>query len=1084
MEKHLTHIDNLFKEGLGSYSETPPPSVWDALEERLDKDDKKKPGFFLRRWFFVTLAIVGVIGTLMAWKRDGDATTIFNNAAASANTNNAEAATHTAIANENISSIGGSAHQLTATQSGNTRNNVHLKHKSNHNSPNQSLTNEKSTYNNKQENLASAADRVKGENKPVETTAKNTTGNNGLEGLMASADVTAPAQDVPHEATKQQVIKYIVKNSIKNNIEVAETTPVTETIINGPGSTISEPGDEDDVTFGKPSGASAFTSPSRNTATINSNFHKPTTYAAPSSNGRKIEKNSLKTQAVAQRKQARHSRQTLAIAGTAELANVDKKHSFNSRTKVNSNSRSENKTANVELASVNDSKHGEKPSSTNRKQSERLLASNSGVSKSTIDKATSLNAAHGNKLEQRSTKVTATTITPNKINITEKTEKVNRTSTSAIVNNSGSKVGTGAEALAKTSVIPKEKVAENAKVNATKRVAQATTVSAHENAAETKEKTALAQGERKHNRRVVHTVTVAQNQATGTTSVSGKSKLNNEVAIASSNPKSNAVAKHNKVKVNGASKAATGDKINGDIATATTNATTRNKTVSAANATNTLAATEVSKQQIDAKKSVKKSKGGNAVLAAASDVTISKKSTARTTTSATKSTPSKDKGLNSLALAASASGQQASTHKIKGVTKTSGKVTAADASKTSEINTAAKTKSATKQTISNSKSEIAEADDAAEDKQTKTLKAAKKKKTSKPTPQSTATTIAAAAKTNSTTTPLAAATATTTSATKSAGTAPLVPAAAPTKPVAPAKNDSAAKSLAKNATDSAANKTAKVDSPNTDQPKVKKHTLEYGMKAGYELGFADGAAKKMVLSPFVEYSLTDKLSVMTQPAYKTSFINNRDLSGTQTLVKPGQASVTYEGSFAVVINTGGITTGYTVIRNNFLYQQNYNTVVKSYSIGGNYSELELPILLKYKLTKQLSVYGGLNLDYSKYVAIHENSKTGPTFIKDSAYANLNYPGSSMPTPPSAASIFQKMNSAYTNYPAPLYPAQNGSAIRLGYMLGFSYEYKKRYLIDVLMQQTTGKQNMLGGMNINQSLSSNYFRFTLGYKLSK
>jgi hypothetical protein len=52
------------------------------------------------------------------------------------------------------------------------------------------------------------------------------------------------------------------------------------------------------------------------------------------------------------------------------------------------------------------------------------------------------------------------------------------------------------------------------------------------------------------------------------------------------------------------------------------------------------------------------------------------------------------------------------------------------------------------------------------------------------------------------------------------------------------------------------------------------------------------------------------------------------------------------------------------------------------------------------------------------------------------------------------------------------------------MVGFSYEYQKRWLFDGLMQQTQAPANMQGGYNINSALSSTYFRFTLGYKLLK
>ena len=52
------------------------------------------------------------------------------------------------------------------------------------------------------------------------------------------------------------------------------------------------------------------------------------------------------------------------------------------------------------------------------------------------------------------------------------------------------------------------------------------------------------------------------------------------------------------------------------------------------------------------------------------------------------------------------------------------------------------------------------------------------------------------------------------------------------------------------------------------------------------------------------------------------------------------------------------------------------------------------------------------------------------------------------------------------------------------MLGFSYEFYKRWLFDALVQQSNVSPNIQAGYNVNTALSSPYLRFTLGYKLTK
>jgi hypothetical protein len=55
---------------------------------------------------------------------------------------------------------------------------------------------------------------------------------------------------------------------------------------------------------------------------------------------------------------------------------------------------------------------------------------------------------------------------------------------------------------------------------------------------------------------------------------------------------------------------------------------------------------------------------------------------------------------------------------------------------------------------------------------------------------------------------------------------------------------------------------------------------------------------------------------------------------------------------------------------------------------------------------------------------------------------------------------------------------------MGYMLGVSYELKKRWMADMVVQQCFTKKNMQGGYNVNGALSMPYIRLTLGYRLSK
>jgi len=261
--------------------------------------------------------------------------------------------------------------------------------------------------------------------------------------------------------------------------------------------------------------------------------------------------------------------------------------------------------------------------------------------------------------------------------------------------------------------------------------------------------------------------------------------------------------------------------------------------------------------------------------------------------------------------------------------------------------------------------------------------------------------------------------------------------------------------------------------------------FEFGVKAGYEGGVSSGAANKIVLSPYIEYKLSPRLSIMTQPAIKESNTSSRNLSGSQSFYKVTDSSITANNVALVPIIVGGGIID-TFVYRNYTYTQKRDSIVKSYSTGGRYTELEIPITLKFNITNSLSIYGGGTMTISNYTTITEHTYTAHvvtsvTSPDSPAFMQYN-------TPPPALSTFSSVISTHgtplSSYGGPLYPSPQGTLLRFGYMLGFSYEWNKRFMADVLIQQSNAKSNVQGGYDINKPFSLPYFRITLGYKLSK
>ena len=72
MNKKTKYIDDLFKDELGSYTETPPPAVWDRLEKKLDNKPPQATGYNRRRlWYFGVLSLVLLVGVVVSLQLTG-----------------------------------------------------------------------------------------------------------------------------------------------------------------------------------------------------------------------------------------------------------------------------------------------------------------------------------------------------------------------------------------------------------------------------------------------------------------------------------------------------------------------------------------------------------------------------------------------------------------------------------------------------------------------------------------------------------------------------------------------------------------------------------------------------------------------------------------------------------------------------------------------------------------------------------------------------------------------------------------------------------------------------------------------------
>ena len=253
-----------------------------------------------------------------------------------------------------------------------------------------------------------------------------------------------------------------------------------------------------------------------------------------------------------------------------------------------------------------------------------------------------------------------------------------------------------------------------------------------------------------------------------------------------------------------------------------------------------------------------------------------------------------------------------------------------------------------------------------------------------------------------------------------------------------------------------------------------------GVKAGVETGMAVGGANKAVVSPYLQYKFSDRLSLMVQPALKMAGLSTRNVGSATTYydVNPGTGSYKITDSALLIL----VLTGDTLWNRNYEYTERYDSVVKTNKTGVNYMEIELPLLLQYKLTKRLSVYGGVNTVYGKKMGVTEHTYTAKAMPKTGYVNTLAQFYAPAPAPTGTGITYT--GNPLSGYTGPQYPSETGGMFRFGYMFGVSYELRKRWLADVLVQQCIVQQNLVVGYNVNRPLSVPYIRLTLGYRLSK
>ncbi|MGN6566458.1 MAG: hypothetical protein ACTHJ0_00825 [Flavipsychrobacter sp.] len=241
--------------------------------------------------------------------------------------------------------------------------------------------------------------------------------------------------------------------------------------------------------------------------------------------------------------------------------------------------------------------------------------------------------------------------------------------------------------------------------------------------------------------------------------------------------------------------------------------------------------------------------------------------------------------------------------------------------------------------------------------------------------------------------------------------------------------------------------------------------LQAGVKLGYEQGFGQYTTSKFLGAVYAQVGLSDKLAIMLQPAVKYTKLNKTIDNGSEAYYRN---TGKYYDSTKSTMNP--------ILASYYYYGTYDSIIVKRSTTSTSYIGFEIPVLLKYRLSKSLSLLGGVNIDVSNLFAIGDNintihrttsiDSTGVTYIDTFSkfFNTLTYKHSGTP---------------YSSYVPTLSSTQ--ATVRLGYMLGVDYSLADKFTLEFLVTQSLSGYNNISDKNIKNIYSQPYFRLSVGYR---
>lgn len=273
------------------------------------------------------------------------------------------------------------------------------------------------------------------------------------------------------------------------------------------------------------------------------------------------------------------------------------------------------------------------------------------------------------------------------------------------------------------------------------------------------------------------------------------------------------------------------------------------------------------------------------------------------------------------------------------------------------------------------------------------------------------------------------------------------------------------------------------------------------LSAGIKLGFSRGFdpvwnANKFVFAPYLEYSLPSNFSVMLQPAFligkaKVGTFSNSDQVFYE-IRSNSFDSIAYVSRGAIDSSVITPNPPDTVFRT-YRYGQVYDSVHVGYKVTNTQQwDVEVPIMVKYKINKTFAVIAGASATYSSVLRTKEEVTRYQGLMKQ--HEDIHAPqtfyvtsqGQEPPQGPprkATSNLFPYNTAPFSNY-QPRQITETNNFWRYGFMIGASATFKERLMVELMLHKSGVDVNAVPDKQLQRIYTQPYLRVMVGYKLTK